>query len=75
MHENRVFFTRDSNFASEFPSRPACQNAVNLVFEKQIYICFRIDQVLRIFTKTNGIIRNDIEGNVLFYRVVRVIPL
>ena len=35
---------------------------------------FRIDQVLRIFTKNNGFIRNDIEGNVLFYRVVRVIP-
>ena len=34
----------------------------------------RIDQVLRIFTKNNGIIRNDIEENVLFYRVVRVIP-
>ena len=33
-----------------------------------------IDQILRIFTKKNGIIRNDIEGNVLFYRVVRVIP-
>ena len=30
----------------------------------------RIDQVLRIFTKNNGIIRNDIEGNVLFFRVV-----
>ena len=34
----------------------------------------RIDHVLRIFTKNNGIIRNDIEGNVLFYRVVRVMP-
>ena len=33
-----------------------------------------MDQILRIFTKNNGIIRNDIEGNVLFYRVVRVIP-
>ena len=33
----------------------------------------RIDQVLRIFTKNNSIIGNDIEGNVLFYRVVRVI--
>ena len=34
----------------------------------------RIDQVLRILTKKNGIIGNDIEGNDLFYRVVRVIP-
>ena len=63
-----------SNFASDFPSRQACQNAVNYVFEMQIYMFRRIDQVLRIFTKNNGIIRNDIEGNVLFYRVVRVIP-
>ena len=63
-----------SNFASNFPSRQACQNAVNHVFEKQIYMFRRIDQVLCIFTKNNGIIRNDIEENVLFYRVVRVIP-
>ena len=63
-----------SNFASDFPSRQACQNAVNHVFEKQIYIFLRIDLVLRFFTKNDGIIRNDIEGNVLFYRVVRVIP-
>ena len=34
----------------------------------------RTDQVVRIFTKNKGIIRNDIEGNVLFYRIVRVIP-
>ena len=63
-----------SNFASNFPSRQACQNAVNHVFEKQIYIFLRIDQVLRIFNKNNGIIGNDIVGNVLFYGVVRVIP-
>ena len=63
-----------SNFASEFSSRQACQNAVNYVFVKQIYIFLRTDQVLRFYTKNNGIIRNDIEENVLFYRVVRVIP-
>ena len=63
-----------SNFESGFPSRQACQNTVNHVFEKQIYIFRRITQVLRIFTKNNGIFRNDIEENVLFYRVVRVIP-
>ena len=68
------YFSRgDSNFASDFSSRQACQNAVNRVFELQIYMFRRIDQVLRIFTKNNGIIRNDIEGNVQFYRVVRVI--
>ena len=64
----------DSNFASDFPSRQACQNAVNIVFEKQIYIFLRITQVLRFCTKNNGIIRNDIEENVPFYRVERVIP-
>ena len=64
-----------SNFASDFTEPSSIyQNAVNQVFEKQIHIFPRIDQVLRIFTKNNGIIRNDIEGNVLFYRVVRVIP-
>ena len=74
MHENRVFFTRGSNFASVFPSRQACQNTVNHFFVNQIYIFLRITQVLRFSIKNNGIIRNDIEGNVLFYRVVRVIP-
>ena len=74
MHENRVFFTRGSNFASNFPSHQACQNAVDHVFKTKIYIFLRITQVLRIFTKNNGIIRNDFEENVLFYRVVRVIP-
>ena len=62
------------NFTSDFPSRQAFQNAVNHVSEKQIYIFLRIDQVLRFFfIKNNGIIRNNIKGNVLFYRVVRVI--
>ena len=68
------FSHEGSNFASNLPSRQACQNAVNHVFEKQIYNFLRITQVLRILTKNNGIIRNDIEENVLFYRVVRVIP-
>ena len=63
-----------SNFASHFSRRQVCQNAVNHIFEKQIYIFLRTDQVLRFYTKNKGIIRNDIEGNVLFYRVVRVIP-
>ena len=45
-----------------------------IMFLKQIYMFRRVDQVLRIITENNGIIRIDIEGNVLFYRVVRVIP-
>ena len=68
------FSHEDINFASDFPSRQACQNAVNHFFEKPISIFLRITQVLRFVTKTLGIIRNDIEGNVLFYRVLRVIP-
>ena len=36
-----------SNFASDFPSRQACQNAVNHVCVKQIYIFLRITKVLR----------------------------
>ena len=63
-----------SNFASDFLSRQACQNAVNHVIEKQIYIFLRTGQVLRFYIKNNDIIRNDIEENVLFYRVVRVVP-
>ena len=63
-----------NNFASHFSSRQACQNNVNHVFEKQIYIFLRITYVLRIFTKNTGLIRNDIEENVLFYRVIRVNP-
>ena len=68
MHKNRRYFSHGgSNFASNFPSRQACQNAVNHVFEYQIYICLPIVQ-------KNGIIRNDIEGHGLFNRIVRVIP-
>ena len=72
--KTEYFSQGGSNFESDFLSRQACQNAVNHVFEKQIYFFRRITQVLRIFTKNNGITRNDTEENVLFYRVVRVIP-
>ena len=37
-------------------------------------ICFRKYEVLRVLNKDNGIIRNDIEESITFYRVVRVIP-
>ena len=58
-----------SNFASDFPIRQACRN-----FWKANIFFLRIDQVSLFSTKNNGIIKNDIEENVLFYRVVRVIP-
>ena len=63
-----------SNFASDIPSRQECQNAVNHVLDSKLIFFFELIIFFRFFTKNNGIIRNDIEGNVLFYRVVRVIP-
>ena len=70
-----LFFPhRGDNFRSKFLSRQAYQNAANLVFEKQKDNCFRNYKVLRVLIKFNGIIRNDIEENIKFYRVVRVIP-
>ena len=57
-----------SNFASDFPSRQTCQNAVDHVCEK-LYVFLGIDQVLRFCTKNNGIIGND-----TIFWVVRVIP-
>ena len=43
-------------------------------FEKRKDNCFRNYEVLGVLVKNNGIIRNDIEENIKFYRVVRVIP-
>ena len=70
-----LFFPhRGGNFISKFLSRQAYQDAANHVFEKQKNNCFRNYEVLRVLIKYNGIIRNDIEENIEFYRVVRVIP-
>ena len=38
-------------------------------------IVFRNYEVLRVPIKYNGITRNNIEENIKFYRVIRVIPL
>ena len=70
--KTEYFSHGDSNFASDF--RDVKHVRINHVFEKHIYNFLRITQVLRFCTKSNGIIRNDIEENVLLYRVVRVIP-
>ena len=71
----RLFFShRGGNFRSKFLSRQAYQDAANHVFEKQIDNCFRNYEVLRVLINYNGIISNDIEENIQFYRVVRVIP-
>ena len=62
------------NFRSKFLSRQVYQDAANHVFEKQKDNCFRNYEVLRVLIKYNCIIRNDIEENFIFHRVVRVIP-
>ena len=67
-----LFFPhRGGNFRSIFLSRQAYQDVANYVFEKRKDNCFRNYEVL---IKYNGVIRNDIEENIKFFRVVRVIP-
>ena len=65
---------RGGNLRSKFLSRQAYQDAANHVFEKRKDNCFRDYEVLRVLIKYNGITRNNIEENIKFYRVVRVIP-
>ena len=72
--KTEYFSHEGSNFASNFPSRQACQNAVNHVLNSKFIVFFELIKFYAFLLKQNGIIRNDIEGNVLFYRVVRVIP-
>ena len=71
---NAVFPHRGGNLRSNFLGRQAYQDAANHVFEKQKDNCFRNYEVLRVLIKYNGITRNNIEENIIFYRVVRVIP-
>ena len=62
-----LFFPhRGGNFRSKFLSRQSYQDAVNHVFEKRKDNCFRNYEVLWVLIKYNGIIRNDIEGNINF---------
>ena len=74
MHLNAVFPHRGGSLRSKFLSRQAYQNAANHVFEKRKDNRFRNYEVLRVLIKYNGIIRNNIEENIKFYRIVRVIP-
>ena len=74
MHLKAVFPHRGGNLRSKFLSRQAYQDAANHVFEKRKDNCFRNYEVLRVLIKYNGITRNNIEENIKFYRVVRVIP-
>ena len=70
-----LFFPhRGGNFRCKFLSRQAYQDTANHVFEKRKDNCFRNYEVLRVLIKYNDIIMNDIEENIKFYRVVRVIP-
>ena len=71
-----LFFSHmGGNFRIKFLGRQAYQDAANHVFEKRKDNCFRNYEVWRVLIKYNGIIRNDIEENIKFYRVVGVIPL
>ena len=75
MLENRVFFKNGgSNFACGFKNRQVCQKAVNHVLKSKFIFFFELLKFYVFLLKNNGIIRNDIEENVLFYRIVRVIP-
>ena len=65
---------RGGNFGSKFLSHQAYQDAANHVFEKRKDNCFRNYEDLRVLIKYDGIIINDIEESIKFYRVVRVIP-
>ena len=49
-------------------------DAANHVFEKPKDYSSRKYEVLRVLINNYGIIRNDIEANIQFYREVRVIP-
>ena len=69
-----LFSHRGGNLRRKFLSRQAYQDTVNHVFEMQKDTGFRNYEVLRVLIKFDGIIRNDIEENTKFYRVVRVIP-
>ena len=70
-----LFFPRrGGNLRCRFLSRQVYQDTANHVFEKRKDNCFRNYEVLRVLIKYDGIIRNDIEENIKFYRVVRVIP-
>ena len=74
MHLNAVFPHRGGSLRSKFLSRQAYQNGANHVFEKRKDNRFRNYEVLRVLIKYNGVIRNNIEENIKFYRIVRVIP-
>ena len=68
------FHAGGGKLRSKFLSRQAYQDAANHVFEKQKDNCFRNYEVLRVLIKYNGITMNNIEENIKFYRLVRVIP-
>ena len=65
---------RESMLRSKFLSCQAYQDAANHVFETRKDNCFRNYEVVRVLIKYNGITRKNIEENIEFYRVVRVVP-
>ena len=75
MHENRVFFTRGVATLQAIFRADKHVRMLLIMFLNSKFICFvELIKFYAFLPKITVIIRNDIEGNVLFYRVVRVIP-
>ena len=70
----RYFLTQGGNLRSIFLSRQTYQGAAIHHFEKQKDYRFRNYELLRVLINNKGIIGNDIETNIRFYKVIRVIP-
>ena len=70
----RCFSTQGWQLKKQISEPSGISNAANHVCEKRKDNCFRNYEVLRVLIKYNGITRNNIEENIKFYRVGRVIP-
>ena len=73
VRKQSIFHTGVATLQAIFRAVKHVRMLVIMFLKSKLYF-FRVDIVLRFFTKNDAIIRNDIEENVLFYRVVRVIP-
>ena len=75
MHENKSnFHTGVATSQAIFRAAKHVRMLLIMFLNSKLIFFFELIKFLCIFTKNNEIIRSDIGGNVLFYRVVRVIP-
>ena len=74
MHKNAVFSTQGWQLNKQISEPSGISGCGKSCFKRRINNCFRNYEVLRVLIKYNGNISNDIEENIQFYRVVRVIP-